>query len=290
MSAILQLVNKMGWMVNMQGSAMTGLVNKIQYRNSLLALSLPILLTGCGLREVLAEVEATWSEPFRWIIKYWALSLIWVLPVPVLYGFLASGRYLTYWEPGTGTGLYGNPINVWMRRTGDWVEGNKAAGAWLASMWLILFPVGYALYPWYAPIWHSADYARITSYPNLNWHLVKWIFPLVVFSLAGALIAYVLSRQPSNRIARNLLKAGKAVMWLGVVWVVTPPAFAVVNHLFKRPEPELVAASAEPPARPLPTQPRGMKIPKNGEFDPYATQLWSCKRGFVQVGETCQSN
>lgn len=272
----------------MKGSAVAGRINKTQYRTILLALSLPLLLAGCGLRDGLAEAEASWSEPFRWIIKYWALSLIWILPIPVLYGFLANGRYQTITTPEPGVGANGEPIIVYVRRRGDWIEGNEEAGIQLAAMWLILFPVCYALYPWYAPIWQTADNASLTPYPNIDWHLIKWVFPMFVLILVGALIGYIIARQDSNQIARNLLKAGKIVMWLGVAWVVTPPAFAVINHLFKRPESEMVVVPAEPPPRQLPTQPKNLKIPENGEFDPYATQLWTCKRGFSQVGNACE--
>lgn len=275
------------WFRVMKGIGVAASFNKTQFRNCFLALSLPLLLTGCGLREWLAEAEATSGGSF-WIVKFWILSLIWIVPVPVLYGFLANGRYQTITTPEPGTGPNGEPIIVYVSRRGDWIEGNEEAGIQLAAMWLILFPVGYALYPWYAPIWLAANYASFTPFPNLNWHLVKWGFPLLVLILAGALIGHVLSRQSSNRIAGNLVKAGKVMMWLGVAWVIAPPAYVVINHLFKRPESEMVATLPEPPARPLPSQPKDLKIPKNGEFDPYATQLWSCKVGFVQVGDTCQ--
>jgi len=40
--------------------------------------------------------------------------------------------------------------------------------------------------------------------------------------------------------------------------------------------------------RVLPPMPRDLILPENGEYDPYATQLWSCKVGFIQVKHGCQ--
>lgn len=38
----------------------------------------------------------------------------------------------------------------------------------------------------------------------------------------------------------------------------------------------------------LPPMPTDLKLPENSEYDPYATQKWTCKLGFVQVGNGCQ--
>lgn len=38
----------------------------------------------------------------------------------------------------------------------------------------------------------------------------------------------------------------------------------------------------------LPPMPKDLKLPENGEYDPYATQKWTCKLGFAQVGNGCQ--
>lgn len=54
-----------------------------------------------------------------------------------------------------------------------------------------------------------------------------------------------------------------------------------------------IAASAQPQpvaaeTRVLPPVPRDLKLPENGEYDPYATQRWTCKVGFVQAENRCQ--
>lgn len=46
------------------------------------------------------------------------------------------------------------------------------------------------------------------------------------------------------------------------------------------------AAVAEKPV--LAPMPKDLKLPDNGEYDPYATQKWTCKQGFVQVENRCQ--
>lgn len=40
--------------------------------------------------------------------------------------------------------------------------------------------------------------------------------------------------------------------------------------------------------RALPPMPKDLKLPEHGEYDPYATQNWTCKVGYVQVGDRCQ--
>lgn len=54
-----------------------------------------------------------------------------------------------------------------------------------------------------------------------------------------------------------------------------------------------MAAPAQPQpvvaeTRVLPPIPKDLKVPENGEYDPYATQKWTCKVGFVQVEYRCQ--
>jgi hypothetical protein len=84
-----------------------------------------------------------------------------------------------------------------------------------------------------------------------------------------------------------VFKAGKVLMWLALASAAAMPAYWVIDHLFDRGEPAVKVAPA-PPAKPLPTRPKDLKIPENGEFDPYAKRLWTCKKGFVQVDESCQ--
>ena len=45
------------------------------------------------------------------------------------------------------------------------------------------------------------------------------------------------------------------------------------------------AVAPKPALLPMPTD---LKLPENGEYDPYATQKWTCKLGFVQIENRCQ--
>lgn len=80
--------------------------------------------------------------------------------------------------------------------------------------------------------------------------------------------------------------------------MVTKPFMAAFKELFgglERDKRHAEAAMATPaPSRPaveprvLPPMPKDLKLPEHGEYDPYATQKWTCKIGYVQVGDRCQ--
>lgn len=80
--------------------------------------------------------------------------------------------------------------------------------------------------------------------------------------------------------------------------MVTKPfkaAFKELSDDLKRDKRHAEAAMAMPvPSRPAvkprvrPPMPKDLKLPEHGEYDPYATQKWTCKVGYVQVGDRCQ--
>lgn len=79
--------------------------------------------------------------------------------------------------------------------------------------------------------------------------------------------------------------------------MITKPFAAAFKEVFGRTKKGGMHASMVTPAvsspviaaKPaLPPMPKDLKLPENGEYDPYAIRKWSCKVGFVQVEDRCQ--
>lgn len=249
-------------------------------------LSLP-MLSGCGVVDAISAGGEGLGFPLEWLSQYWIVFTAWALPAALLYGMGSSGYTPTTRSTSTGYDQDGRVIIVNTDiPTGPYVPGEQKKGHVAAGWWLLVFPFCYVLFPWYSQIWVHADQFTLTRYPNLNWHLIKWLFPLIMFILSSALVGAVVSHK-NEVFASRVVRAGYKFIWLLVILAAVWPAYRVLGHLLERPASEIMAAP-ETPSKPLPVQPKDLKIQKNGEFDPYATQLWSCKVGFVQVGDTCQ--
>lgn len=245
------------------------------------------MLSGCSVVDAISAGGVGLGFPLEWLSQHWTVFTAWAVPAWFFYIMGSAGYTPTTRTTSTGYDAYGVPITLHTDiPSGPYVPGERKRGYASAGWWLLVFPLGYALYPGYSEIWSQADQSTLTPYPNLNWHLIKWIFPLIMLVLSYWLVKVVVSHKNEAFVSR-VVRAGYWFIWLLVMLAAVWPAYRVLGHLLERPASEIMAAP-ETPSKPLPVQPKDLKIPKNGEFDPYATQLWSCRVGFVQVGDTCQ--
>lgn len=251
-----------------------------------LLLCLPFLLAGCGLEDAIISTDL--PLPLKWLNQNWLFFAVWALPAWVFYEIGSSGYTPTSRASSNGHDAYGNPITINIDiPTGPYVPGEPKSGHTWAGWWLLAFPLGYVLYPWYSQLWWQAGQSTLTPYPNLNWHLIKWFLPLSAAALLYGLARSVVRYKNQDMVSKITL-AGHRFIWLLVALAAVWPAFLLLTHLLEKPESTAMVAAPEIAVKPLPTQPANLKIPENGEFDPYATQLWTCKTGFEQVGNSCR--
>jgi hypothetical protein len=176
---------------------------KAQQRLSpwLSALPVAIFLTSC---DSIIATGVRFSSPLPELSKIAAFSIIWLIPA-FLIGIFVS---IDHDEMTTG---YGSDGIVFLP-TGKTVPGDPQSANFLANLWLVAYPIGYFYYT------HLDKLAlTLTTFPNLEWILLRIIFPALSLALIAWVILAIWEFSDSFFIFRWLILGWKILVSLATI-------------------------------------------------------------------------
>lgn len=215
--------------------------NSILSTKSLVLLCLPFLLAGCNedgiiIALALDKVIMAYGLSYplaSWLSQHWLLFVAWALPAWLLYKIGSAGFMPTRRTTATGNDAYGNPFIINIHTpSGPYVPGEPKNGHALAGWWLLVFPLGYVLFPWYIQLWLQADQSTLTPYHNINWHLIKWVLPLSAVALIYWLVRSVV-RYKNQALVSRITRAGHWFIWLLFALAAVWPVILLLVYLLE---------------------------------------------------------
>lgn len=163
------------------------------------------------------------------IVGGWWFYLGWFLPAGLLYLEIAIDQGETKTVTGTGQSQTGESITIYTQvPTGRTIEGDPDIGRFVAALWMTCFPIGWL----YLPVWVNGFEIYGTGFPNLDWTLVKVIFPLSVVIVIGFVIKTVIGSD--NWFCKLLVGIWWLAIGAGVFSASAPIVAELMEWLFSR--------------------------------------------------------
>jgi len=193
------------------------------------ALPFLLMLSSCSAVIALGEKQ---KAPLPYLSHIAAFSLVWLIPAGILWFITASDRPEIKAEFGiTSKG------DLVFTPTGRTIPGNPETAGWVASAWLLGYPILFFYFTNAKPL-----ITMITGYPNIDSILTSFVIPLLILAIslvliaATALVPKLLEGLVIVYFTIIFLSAVNLVIWLlclGVHWLIAS-ILGIFNWLLAR--------------------------------------------------------